>query len=83
MVAPRHLRVIVPTRRAPRDGHVSTTNTTSEKARDLEPVATCAVARLSLPAASHTPPLDDQLLPASLCYFSFRSASLAERIGLL
>ena len=68
VIAPRHLRVLVPTRRP---GHVSTTNTTSEKARDLEPVATRAVACLSLPAASHTPPLDDQLLPASLCCFSF------------
>ena len=60
--------MIVPTRRP---GHVSTSNTTSEKARDLEPVATRAVARLSLPAASRAPPLDDQLLPASLCSFGF------------
>ena len=68
LIAPRHLRVLVPTRRP---GHVSTTNTTSEKARDLEPVTSRAVACLSLPAASHTPPLDDQLLPASLCCFGF------------
>ena len=68
IIAPRHLRVIVPKRRP---GHVTTNNTTSEKARDLEHVATHAVACLSLSAASHTPPLDKELLPASLCCFSF------------
>ena len=39
--------------------------------RDLEPVATRAVACLSLPAASHTHPFDDEFLPASLCCFGF------------